>query len=575
MAYSGAWALPTDEAAARDLSLADTVAVYIDLPNLAGYPTPIEKARFLLDRAAEIEHSLLVQYLYAAYSLKKPADGVTPQQKAALSQWFRLIFGIAKEEMGHLMTVQNLLLLVGQPPNFERERFPVPPEIYPFPMHLEPLTQASLSKYVVAESPVDATGIEDIIRQATHEVGAAPNRVGALYALLGVVFTRDGELESNAAGGDKWYQTVRDVGHLAFLQDPGSRRWHLPDTAFDAGSLARQARGEDWAATGMIRVKVAGDRRAALDALRDISLQGEGPVQPIADPLGSHFERFRRIYRGESLLPYPAGDWTPTRGVPKDPIVGGPSGSPNVIRAPKAKDYATLANERYALLLGFLEQYFLTEPASRTILKDWCIGEMRWLGGLALVLSGLPRDSKPTEVAAIPFRLPQVLHLSPEKKAQWQVHIDRLSRAVALLTKMLGSHSAGDRQLQRILDEDKKHLVVARQMKQGRAPALTGWARVQQILDSASGTGTPYHDGHGRFWNLPLAEFVQLTIYSLPLIAPAGRNRGRNSNLVKALRAEPPFDGSEFVQMPLGRPQVPAQDISFIEQWIDNGCPVT
>src|SRR5262249_55175326 len=157
----------------------------------------------------------------------------------------------------------------------------------------EPLTQLSLAKYVVAESPVDATGIDDIIKLATQGAGTIPNRVGVLYALLGVVFTKEGDLEKNAAGGDPWYKLVRDIGHLAFVQEPGPFRWHLTDSDFNFASMPRQAKDDEWAPAEVIRVWPLDSRQAALEALRDIAVQGEGPLQPVGAALPSHFERFR------------------------------------------------------------------------------------------------------------------------------------------------------------------------------------------------------------------------------------------------------------------------------------------
>src|SRR5204863_2080786 len=104
-----ALSLPAAAPAQAELAPAATSVVHIELPDLSGFPTPAEKAQFLLHAAAEVEHALLVQYLYAAYSLKKPGDVTDPAQQAALSQWPRSLRGIAKEEMGHLLTVQNLL----------------------------------------------------------------------------------------------------------------------------------------------------------------------------------------------------------------------------------------------------------------------------------------------------------------------------------------------------------------------------------------------------------------------------------------------------------------------------------
>jgi rubrerythrin len=63
----------------------------------------------LLHIASEIEHALMVQYLYAAYSL----DDEHPRERKKVAQWRSLLLSVAKEEMGHLLTVQNVLCLLG------------------------------------------------------------------------------------------------------------------------------------------------------------------------------------------------------------------------------------------------------------------------------------------------------------------------------------------------------------------------------------------------------------------------------------------------------------------------------
>src|SRR3712207_5945365 len=60
--------------------------VTLELPNLAAWPTPLDKAEILLESAAEIEHALMVQYLYAAYSLKGGDEVSDPGQQAALDE---------------------------------------------------------------------------------------------------------------------------------------------------------------------------------------------------------------------------------------------------------------------------------------------------------------------------------------------------------------------------------------------------------------------------------------------------------------------------------------------------------
>src|SRR5215216_2650989 len=85
-----------------------------------------------LYEAAELEHGLLLQYLYAALSLKKRLDeGITGAQQELIRKWEGQILLVAREEMAHLGTVCNLLSAVGAPPRLSRPNFPQP-EYYPF-----------------------------------------------------------------------------------------------------------------------------------------------------------------------------------------------------------------------------------------------------------------------------------------------------------------------------------------------------------------------------------------------------------------------------------------------------------
>jgi ferritin-like protein len=161
---------------------------------------PRDEAVFLLTAAAEIEHALMVQYLYAAYSVRAPR-GSTP---AELDRIQDLLFQIAREEMGHLATVQNLLHLIGGPLNFNREHSPYASEIYPFRFKLEPLTLDSLAKYVIAESPQrlpDRFPAEDeqLLLQLAEDArrsndGRPVSHVGAIFARLQRLFRGDGGL---------------------------------------------------------------------------------------------------------------------------------------------------------------------------------------------------------------------------------------------------------------------------------------------------------------------------------------------------------------------------------------------
>jgi hypothetical protein len=99
--------------------------------------------------------------------------------------------------------------------------------------------------------------------------------------------------------------------------------------------------------------------------------------------------------------------------------------------------------------------------------------------------------------------------------------------------------------------------------------------RVKQILDNA--VNNQNFAAHGPFWrNLSRDQFVARRVFGQQLLIVGN---GNDSNLVKALKGESPFgsdigtSGAIFRRMPAGRPQVAQEDIEFIRQWIDDGCP--
>jgi hypothetical protein len=432
--------------------------VTLALPDLSAWPSPLAKAEILLQSAAEVEHALMVQYLYAAYSLKTVRDVTDPAQKAVLTEtsptaWPQVLLGIAREEMGHLMTVQNLLLLLGRAPNFEREDFPARKDLYPFALHLEPLTRRSLAKYVVAEAATDAAGIDDIIALARESAGATINRVGVLYGLLGFVFTAPGDVDSGASGDAQWDAIVRRLAAAAHQQAP-AESWHLRDEDFHTNALSQQADPEDWQ-VAHLRVHRVADRAAAVQAIRDIGEQGEGPTT--ADEL-SHFARFHGMFRGQAgVPPFPeAAEWLPTRDVPTDPKV-------QDITQARTRRWAELADIRYALMLGLLEHYLLGDADERGVLTGWIFAEMRArIGYIARELTAMPRADGPDAagVAAIPFTLPAELHLPSDQSARWAVHRHRTEVAIAKVEEMRAADAAdaASTYLAGLLDSDRARL---------------------------------------------------------------------------------------------------------------------
>ena len=398
--------------------------VHVVIPVLSMYKGPLDKAQVLLQIAAEVEHALLVQYLYAAFSLKAHGElsgGLSDSQRSAVQVWDGEFRHIAKQEMGHLMTAQNLLLALGLPPSLGRDEFPPIQDLYPFKLHLEPLSQRSLAKYVTAEAPQDAPCIKEITDLAADTEHAKVNHVGNIYALLGVIFSTQHEVESGESGNPSWDQHLRVVKTAAYKQNPDPKAWHLDDGdgAIDTGSLTFQANPGDWMPGGPdVTIYPIGDRAAARKAIREIAQQGEGPTD---GGMASHFDRFLRIYKGDgpkNLPPFPAenGAWKPALAVPRDPT------EPAKTAANRTERWLQLANQRYELLLGFIAHYLLTSVTDdRALLARWAQDEMFILNDLRDRLVTLPLGGG---VAAPPFTLPHTLELPPTESERWQTAAD-------------------------------------------------------------------------------------------------------------------------------------------------------
>src|SRR5262249_51677138 len=129
---------------------------------------------YMLCEAAELEHAIMCQYLFAAFSLKQSSDeGLTASQLRAVERWRKTVSHIATQEMLHLALVQNLLSAVGAAPHLDRPNPPLPAGHYPpgVILTLLPFGEAALRHFMFLERPegmdlADATGLEIVERAA-------------------------------------------------------------------------------------------------------------------------------------------------------------------------------------------------------------------------------------------------------------------------------------------------------------------------------------------------------------------------------------------------------------------------
>ncbi|HEX8600916.1 MAG TPA: ferritin-like domain-containing protein [Chloroflexia bacterium] len=385
-----------------------------------------EEAIYLLHIAAEVEHALMVQYLYAAYSLGGPQ--VPPEDRDRVRRWRESILGIAREEMGHLVTVQNILLLLGGPLTLSREDFPVPADLYPFTFRLEPLTQRSLAKYVIAEMPDESNfqpgtpereELDRIKKVAQLDNDDIPvDRVGILY------------------------QQIIDLLNAVASED------------FDADSVRFQARPDEWGLGYQNLIILSASNLAeAQAALRSVAEQGEGasmdPTPPTALPVDpSHFGRFLNVYR---QFPDAAG-WVPSHPVPTNPTTASmPHEDPDMeqgrITNEQTRMWGQLFNLRYKMLLLYLLHACstsgrLTANEARTprgLLVSWAFGEMYNLRSIADILTTLPQheDGSLEHVGGAPFEMPYSLALPDREASRWRFHRDSLTTSMSLTAEIL------------------------------------------------------------------------------------------------------------------------------------------
>jgi hypothetical protein len=443
----------------------------------------------LLISGAEVEHALMVQYLYAAYSIN--GDQPTEERRALVEGWRASILSVAREEMGHLLTVQNLLVLLGAPISFDRQMMPWDHEFYPFPFSLEPLSKETLQCFIYAEMPrLAAIEPGKTYAEMPKLLATAPGRqrekvvpstIGpeqeweCVQEVKRELAKRYGAVSINA--------DLHQVGELYeqiidLISDPK----RIPDSAFNEASYDMQADWDDWGrgykpqpraltpdgdvdsnagasrreATpdfpssmarrdAHVQVERAATRAQAVKVLRALSAQGEAPhlkEDETGEP--SHFERFVQIYEEYKALRKSEPSWKATYEVPNNPTTRQDFAKLNpkttyihatLESSAAAHLFAQLFNQRYRMLLNYLAHSFqlgrsqpLHQPGRRGMVMHRAFGEMynlKTIAGLLVRLS-LHDAKNPNAHAGPPFELPYTLELPQAETDIWRQHDELL-----------------------------------------------------------------------------------------------------------------------------------------------------
>ena len=370
---------------------------------------------YLLSQAAELEHGLMCEYLYAAFSLKSTAGpGLRADQLDAVERWRGMIFGIAAEEMLHWAMVQNLLTAVGSAPYVSRPHMPHQARGYPpgVQVRLLPFGEAALQHFVYLERP---EGMEGVDAEGFQPAGSPPPPMRA-----GEIIPRGQDF---ATVGHLYRSIERGLAHLA--DKLGADRLFV-------GPAFQQA---DETTFGWPDLRPITDLAGASRAIERIVEQGEGAR---GDWANAHYGRFLAVLEDYRAMREQDPAFEPAHPVVAAAMRGVEGIEPDVyISDPATGGCSDLFNAVYELLLQMIARYFAfghETPGQRQVLAHTAVGLMfQAIKPLGLLLAALPvGPDHPGVTAGASFQLPyRASFLLPHRRSAWLRFAERLDELAA------------------------------------------------------------------------------------------------------------------------------------------------
>jgi hypothetical protein len=587
---------------ASSLALAPLDSRSVPAARLTVRLAPREEAAILLTQAAEVEHALMAQYLYAAYVVRRRHDQQRVRNQCALLRRFML--QLAREEMGHLMSVQNLLRLIGAPLHLGGMAARIHPVTLPFRYTLEPLSARSLAKYITAERPVHVA--DPIVREKLERIAdiAQEANAGQPVAHIGAIYERLRQI----------FETQLDDSQLHDDPDQDSLQARWDDWGYDDTDYSRHRSRKVLVYHAAIDPSLMDQlplRQQALAAIRQISEQGEGyPV--VAD---CHHQRLLQLYdlvaalESQGIVHHWPVAVNPTT---RPPDTGaGPEAPPGLgpatsyIESARSRDWAQLFNLRYQLLLGYTG-HFLHSPGPRYetddtaperlgdytprgLLLRGAFDEMRHLRKIAMKLVTMPLRDGDTGVHAGPtFELRAQpgeagagdaaaatatgsAAARPPPPTAWAQHRALIDASAPVIQALLAGEEKPPNPFLQDLERADRQTAEALDAVAAGQPIPDHlhpreFQKVASIIEQAArGFTVP---GHGNFWTgVTCVEFTTLNFFGQRFLGHDAKEPehycAENSLLSSAISGT----------MPRYRPKIPASRQQFIRQWIDAQAP--
>jgi hypothetical protein len=379
---------------------------------------------YMLCQAAELEHGIMCQYLFAAFSLKQSTDeGLTSEELEAVSRWRHAVAHVATEEMLHLALVQNVLSAVGAAPHLTRPNLPAPAHHYPagVSLTLVPFGERALQHFMFLERP------EGMALEGAKGIDAPVHDAVPLMAEGDIV----PQLQDFATIGHLYRSIEHGLAHLA--DKFGERNLFV-------GPPRAQATSTDFHWPELVAVTDLASAQRALDTVLE---QGEGARGHWE---AAHFGQFVQIleeYRG-MLAANPAAD--PVRPVTFAAVRRGERDASIPLIGDRVTSLcADLFNVGYEILLQILERYFAhteeTDEHLGTLARAAVTlmgGVLRPLGNLITTLPVGPEH--PGRTAGPSFELfYEDDDLMPHRESAWVLLEERLRDASSFCAAVIKS----------------------------------------------------------------------------------------------------------------------------------------
>lgn len=384
-----------------------------------------EELTRLLAVAARLEHSLMCQYLYAAYSFRRTHDEgrVTYQQLEMMRRWHTKLLPVARQEMEHLGLVLNLCTAIGDLPDLPLPAFPFTDQFEDITLvhTLEPFTIESLTRFVKYEMPDQLEPESTYYRFLQESItGFQPSGYDAIARLY-----------------QRLYHLIEVLPEPLLFIGPPEAQISTHDVFPGAVVGLDISRAP---AYGVMMHKIT-DRKSALAAITQIATEGEGAEHHGGE--GSHFATLMDILmefvQAKQLDP----DFEPARPVVTNPTLQQATADTGttLVEDTFTRDALALFEASYTTLIKLLSRFFSfpqSDQHEMAALQQAAFYPMMTtiIRPLCEILTLLPVDAAGSHTAGASFRVQDNVPLAPHKWSVYQT-LDRHYSEMELLARRL------------------------------------------------------------------------------------------------------------------------------------------